>query len=213
MSSSPPGATALPGNDATRDLAPNDAGVGAFLRRQSWNVAAFVWGVAEATLFFLVPDVLLSCIGLRRGAKAAAIASGWAALGAAAGGVVMHLWSAHDAEAARAAVLAVPAVSAPMAAAAEAAMRENWFAATLLGTLSFTPFKLYAVLAPQTGVPLPAFAPAAIAARLPRFLAVSIAAALIGRRLEPRVGARTLVRALLGAWLLFYTVFFALMPN
>jgi len=211
MSSLRPGATVIHGRDGTRGLMP--AAAGSLLRSQGWNVAAFLWGAAEATLFFLVPDVLLSCIGLRRGAKAAAIASSWAAFGAAVGGAVMHLWSTHDAEAARAAVLAVPAVSAQMATAAEAAMRENWFGATLLGPLSLTPFKLYAVLAPEVGVPLTAFAPVAIAARLPRFLVVSIGAALIGRRLEPSLGGRALVGVLIGAWLLFYCVFFALMPN
>ena len=201
------------GGDATRDLTRAAADVGTLRRRQGWNVAAFLWGVAEATLFFLVPDVLLSCIGLKRGAKAAAIASWWAALGAAVGAVVMHVWTTHDAATARAAVLAVPAVSAQMAAAAEVAMRENWFAATLLGPLSLTPFKVYAVLAPHVDVSLPAFAPAAIAARLPRFLVVSIGAALLGRRLEPCLGGRALVRVLIGAWLLFYCVFFALMEN
>jgi hypothetical protein len=40
-----------------------------------------------------------------------------------------------------------------------------------------------------------------------------LGAALLGRRREPRLGARTLVRVLIGAWLVFYSVFFALMPN
>jgi hypothetical protein len=183
------------------------------LRTHALDIAAFTWGVAEATLFFLVPDVLLSYIGLKRGVKAAARASAIAAVGASIGGAVMYVWAMQNAAAAREAVLAVPAISEAMAARAEAAMAENWFLATVLGPLSSTPFKLYAILAPAAGAPLPAFALASIAARAPRFLIVSVGAALIGRGLRRWLTDRQLLWVLIGAWLLFYAVFFALMPN
>jgi hypothetical protein len=184
------------------------------LRKHALDIAAFIWGVAEATLFFFVPDVLLSYIGLKRGVNAAARASVIAAIGAAAGGVIMYLWSQHDPAAARAAVLAVPAISTEMVARAIEAMRGDWFGATMLGPLSSTPFKVYAILAPHVGgAPLPLFALAAIAARLPRFLIVSIGVALIGQGLRRWLTERQLLWVLAGAWLLFYAVFFALMPN
>jgi hypothetical protein len=172
-----------------------------------------VWGVAEATLFFFVPDVLLSYIGLKRGAKSAGVASVVAAIGAGLGGAIMFAWSSGDPQTAREAVLAVPAVSEAMAARAEQAMRENWFVATLLGPLTSTPFKLYAILATHAGASLPAFALAGVAARLPRFLIVSIGVALIGRALSRWLSERQLLWLLIGAWLLFYAAFFALMPN
>lgn len=177
------------------------------------DIAAFIWGVAEATLFFFVPDVLLSYIGLKNGVKDAARASVIAAIGAGVGGAIMYAWSAADPEAARAAVLAVPAISEAMAARASEAMADNWFIATFLGPLSSTPFKLYAILAPHAGASLPAFALAGVIARLPRFLIVSIGVALIGRVLTPRLSPRAQTWLLAGAWLLFYAVFFALMPN
>ncbi|MGD9966075.1 MAG: hypothetical protein AB7T59_06115 [Hyphomonadaceae bacterium] len=177
------------------------------------DLAAFIWGVAEATLFFFVPDIVLSYIGLKRGATAAARASVVASVGAAAGGVIMYVWSASDPGAARAAVLAVPAISEAMAARAGQAMAENWFLATLLGPLSSTPFKLYAILAPAAGAPLPSFALAAIAARLPRFLIVAVGVAFLGRAWSLWLSERQLLWLLIGAWLLFYVVFFALMPN
>jgi membrane protein YqaA with SNARE-associated domain len=185
----------------------------AWLKRNALDVAAFIWGVAEATLFFFVPDILLSYIGLKRGVKPAARASVIAAIGAAVGGVVMYLWAAQDYATAREAVLAVPAISEAMTARAEAAMADNWFVATLLGPLSSTPFKVYAVLAPHAGAPLPPFALAAIAARLPRFLIIGCGVALIGRALSRWLSERQLLWVLIGAWLLFYAVFFALMPN
>ncbi len=177
------------------------------------DIAAFIWGVAEATLFFFVPDVLLSYIGLKRGVKDAARASLIAAIGAGVGGAIMYLWSASDPATAREAVLAVPAISDAMAARAGEAMADNWFMATFLGPISSTPFKVYAILAPYAGASLPAFALAGIIARLPRFLIVSIGVALIGRALTPRVSPRVQTWLLAGAWVLFYAVFFALMPN
>jgi len=183
------------------------------MKKHAFNIAAFLWGVAEATLFFVVPDVLLCYRGLERGPRAAAIASVFAALGAACGGACMFWWSATSAAAARAAVLAVPAVSEAMAERAAAAMAENWFLATLLGPLSATPFKLYAILAPHAGAAPAAFALAGFAARLPRFLILSVGVALLARVLAPRVSPTAQTCMLAAAWLLFYAAFFTLMPN
>lgn len=184
------------------------------LRKHALDIAAFIWGVAEATLFFFVPDVLLSYIGLKRGVKDAARASVIAALGAAIGGSIMYAWSAADPVAARAAVLAVPAISEAMLNNAAEAMRGDWFMATLLGPLSSTPFKVYAILALHAGgAPLHAFALAGFIARLPRFLIVGCGVALIGRGLSRWLSERQRVWLLVGAWVLFYAVFFALMPN
>ena len=177
------------------------------MKKHALNIAAFVWGVAEATLFFIIPDVLLSYIGLKRGPRLAAIAS-------AVGGAIMYTWSQHDPAAARAAVLAVPAVSEAMVARAADAMRGDWFGVTMLGPLSATPFKVYAILALHAGgTTLPAFMLASLLARLPRFLIVSVGTALIGRALSRWLSERQLLWLLIGAWLLFYAVFFALMPN
>lgn len=161
-----------------------------------------------------MPDVILSYIGLKQGPRAAGIASVYAAIGASIGGAIMYLWSQHDPYAARQAVLAVPAISEAMVARALEAMRGDWFGATMLGPLSSTPFKVYAILALHAGgTTLPAFALAAIAARLPRFLIVSVGTALISRALRRWLSERQLTWVLIGAWLLFYAVFFTLMPN
>jgi len=184
------------------------------MKRYALDIAAFVWGVAEATLFFIVPDVLLSYIGLKRGTASAARASGIAALGAACGGAIMYAWSAEDLAAARAAVLAVPAISEAMVAHAAEAMRGDWLLATLLGPLSSTPFKVYAILALHAGgTTLPVFALAGFFARLPRFLIVSIGVSLIGQFARRWLSERQLVWVFIGAWVSFYAVFFAIMPN
>src|SRR5437868_1692315 len=57
--------------------------------------AALAWGYAEATLFFLVPDVLLSWVALRD-PRAAGVACFWALAGALLGGATMYAWGAAD---------------------------------------------------------------------------------------------------------------------
>ncbi len=183
------------------------------LRKHALDIAAFIWGVAEATLFFFVPDVLLSYIGLKHGVKPALRASIIAAIGASVGGAIMYLWSAEHFEDAYAAVRAVPAISDAMMERALASMIDNWPLATFLGPLSSTPFKVYAFAAPMVNAPLPLFALWAIVARLPRFLIVSIGVSLVGRVLSRWLGERQLLWVLIGAWLLFYAVFFTLMPT
>lgn len=184
------------------------------MKRHAWNLAAFAWGFAEGTLFFIVPDVLLSFVGLKRGAQAAAAASIFAAVGAACGGALIYLWSLHNFSAAHDAVLAVPAISDTMASRAFVAMDEQgWLWATFTGPLSSTPYKVYALWAPQIGAPLMTFVAASVLARLPRFVIAGVGAAFVGRWLAPRVGATRLAWALALAWVFFYAAFFMLMPG
>jgi hypothetical protein len=186
----------------------------AMLRANAWAVTAFVWGVAEATLFFFVPDVLISFVGLRRGARAGLVASLAAAIGASVGGALMYLWSTSDPAAAERAVLAVPAISDVMAAAAHTAMQtQGWFAATLEGPLSRTPYKVYAIYAPHVGAGLIPFALASIVARLPRFLIAAFGAALARHWLGRFASETTLTWVLAAFWVVFYAVFFAVTPS
>lgn len=178
------------------------------------NFAAFAWGVAEATLFFIVPDVLLSAIGVTRGAKVGAVAALWASLGAALGGALMFAWSAANPHAARDAVLAVPAINKAMAqAAADSVSAHGWFLATILGPLSTTPYKLFAIMAPRAGAPFLLFVLASVVARLPRFALLAAGPALIGRALAPRFGTRGVLWLLACAWVLFYAAYFWLHPS
>ena len=71
---------------------------------------AALWGFAEATLFFLVPDVLLSAIALRRG-RLAGVACLVALLGALPGGALLYRWGEREPVAARRALDRLPAIS------------------------------------------------------------------------------------------------------
>ena len=56
------------------------------------NAIAAFWGFAEATLFFIVPDVWLTAITVRLGRMAAFRAAAWTIAGALFGGALMYDW-------------------------------------------------------------------------------------------------------------------------
>ncbi len=55
------------------------------------------WGFAEATLFFIVPDVIVTFLAFRYGFRRGWIAAAWAAFGAVIGGIVIYVWAGRDA--------------------------------------------------------------------------------------------------------------------
>jgi hypothetical protein len=177
-------------------------------------VAAFLWGAAEGFLFFVVPDVVISGVALARGWRAGLVACLLAAAGAGLGGGAMYLWSQGSPQAARAAVAAVPSVSDPMIADARTSMaREGWLVAALKGPLTSTPYKVYAMLAPASGASLPAWMAAAFPVRLPRFIGVALAFALVRRLARGRLSRRGMIILFGLGWVLFYGWFWASHPG
>jgi membrane protein YqaA with SNARE-associated domain len=181
----------------------------AFVQSRSAALIAFGWGLAEATLFFIVPDVwigLLALFSWRAGLRAVV----WAVAGALLGGALMYGVGAnidHD----RGARLldAVPAVSPGIIDQVEEEMRQRGPASMLLGPLQGTPYKLYAWSAGIERQPLGAVLLWTIPARAARFTAVAVVAALCGwlaRRITPRSG--WLVVLYLLAWGVFYAGYF-----
>ena len=61
---------------------------------------AMAWGFAEATFFFIIPDVFLTYIALKNWRQATR-ACFWALGGALIGGAVMYAWGALDMDSAR----------------------------------------------------------------------------------------------------------------
>ena len=173
---------------------------------------AALWGFAEATVFFLVPDVLLTWIALhdRRAALRSCLA---ALLGALLGGALMFAWGAREPAAARAFLDRVPAISPGMLARVEAEIADRGALALFTGPLRGTPYKIYAVAAGGRGEELWSFLAISVPARLLRFLLLTLLAAWVAAR--PLRGwslrrKRALHAALWGA---FYSAYFALMPN
>lgn len=173
-----------------------------------WLLGAVVWGVAEASFFFLVPDILLTAALVRRGLRTALLLSVAAAICAALTGIVLYFWGAHDIAAARAAMLKVPAVGPDLLARVHRDLGGIWPLQLAAGAFSGVPYKLYAVEAGARQLPLWLFLPVSFAARLARFC-VTVGLAALGRALLMRLGKpHWQMPAWAVAWTLVYLVYF-----
>lgn len=171
-------------------------------------LAAFAWGLAEATLFFIVADVLLTFIALRLGLRVGLIAALAAALGAAVGGIVMRQIGATDPAMALAMLRAVPFLPDHEIERGLAGMAQTqWPLAMLRGSVTGIPYKVYAVGAGLNDIPAALFAIVTVPARLARFAAATILLAWLGDRLEGHVAFRSQALLLAAFWILFYGEF------
>jgi len=177
-----------------------------------WVVAAAAWGLAEATLFFIVPDVLLSWLAAFRPRLAwKAVAACLA--GALAGGALMHLAAVDDPGRMRALLEAVPAVSGALVSETGAALESGYGRKMLVAGFSGVPYKILAVESGAQGRGLAAFLGWSVLARLPRWVLV----VLIARGVAAAVRARAAdpVRVLWGLWAtlwsIVYVVYFSVM--
>lgn len=147
-----------------------------FLRRALW--LGVLWGFAEGTLFFIVPDVIITLIALFsfRGSVRCMLA---VLLGALIGGTLLYVLAAADPDQIIATVNGVPFVTDPMFGAAQDKYRQYGAWGILAGPASGIPFKVYAVLAPEY-ISFWSFLLASIPARLGRFIITGAAFAAIG---------------------------------
>lgn len=181
-------------------------------RAMTLRLLALFWGFAEATVFFIVPDVLLTAIAVRD-LRAALVACLLAVLGALAGGTLMYLWAARDHAAASAVVEQVPAISRDLMARVTAQLREQGAGAAIVGAFSGVPYKIYAVEAHTAGIKLTTFAALSIPARMSRFLLVALLAGLVSHLLARKVSLRWRYALLASLWLVFYVAYWSGMPG
>jgi membrane protein YqaA with SNARE-associated domain len=175
-----------------------------------WLLGAAAWGAAEASFFFLVPDILLTAAVVQRGLRSALLLSVTAAVFAALTGLAMYLWGAHDIAAAQAIMLEVPAVGPDLLARVRREFDGAWPLHLLIGAVSGVPYKLYAVEAGSRHMPLWLFVPVSFAARLARF-GLTVLLMALGRALLVRLGrAEWAMAAWAIAWTLVYLIYFGL---
>jgi hypothetical protein len=154
----------------------------AWLADPRWRWVAFAWGAAEASFFFLVPDMWLTLVALMAPRRV------WAHLAAAMAGALlvgalMFQWSAST-PLARSFVAAVPRVSASMFDQADADLRAHGALGAVIGPARGIPYKVYAVQAPSHAITLGAFVAASVPARLWRMLVMVMVFAAIGMALR-----------------------------
>lgn len=171
---------------------------------------AVLWGFLEATVFFVVPDVLLSTLALRSGRLA--LRAGWAAVaGALVGGALMWTLGNQRPGFAARLVEAVPAISWSALAEVRADLTQEGWRALLLGGFVGTPYKIFALEAGRLGLPLLELLVFTVPARLARFLAVTglaaLGGALLGRWGVPLARRRQVLWAV---WVVNYVVYWGL---
>jgi membrane protein YqaA with SNARE-associated domain len=173
-----------------------------------WIAAAAGWGVAEATLFFFVPDVLLTYVVMRFGLRAGLQLAIVAAVAASITGIGMLLWAGHDPETARSVVLIVPAIGPDLLERAHSEIASNWPLHLFTGAMTGVPYKLYAVEAGAAHINLLLFALVSFPARLTRFV-LTVLGAELGREIlikMRRFGWRYWAWA--ATWFLVYAFYF-----
>ncbi len=174
---------------------------------------AGAWGFAEATFFFVVPDVWTSWVGLRRPKRA--LGTTVSALGGAmAGGALTYWWGLTvAATTSRKALVKVPAVTDAMISEVEQEIAESGAASLMRGPSRGVPYKLYARAAGLQRTSLVTFLAWSVPGRMVRFMAVTMAVsgiAAVVRRRFPGLSERRISTGFWICWGAFYAVFIPL---
>ena len=174
------------------------------------KLTSLIWGFAEATFFFIVPDVLLTLIALKNW-RLATRACLWSLGGALIGGVIMYTWGASEPSSAKEFLEHVPSVDNELLQGVSREVESRGAMATFSGPFAGKPYKVYAVQAGASDVNLPLFLLISVPARLLRFLLAAWITAAIFNILLKRVKPRHKIVALCGFWIMFYACFLSVM--
>jgi hypothetical protein len=177
--------------------------------KTKWNfILSFLWGLAEATFFFIVPDVYLSFVlmfNMRSGMLAVCVSI----IGSLFGAAVLYLLHTFSYDFARI-FLITPGVTHKMIAFALPFFRDNLFLNLTSVPFSGIPFKLYVYSAAHNSVPFLIIIIWAIAARIVR-LSLPILFFIFIRKLikkKIRSNPQFWIFLYIVAWSLFYVWYF-----
>ncbi len=172
------------------------------------NLVAAIWGFAEATLFFLVPDIWFSVQG-RKNLHRGLLACVYGLVGALLGGVVIYLWSGADPDGAAKLISRVPAIGPTMFEQVGESLKSDGIGALLMGPFLGIPYKVYAAQASTAGIGLGAFFLASIPARLLRFVCITAVVHYTAHYCKRRGWVAEPLPFILCAWLVFYVFYFS----
>lgn len=172
------------------------------------HAVAAAWGFAEATFFFVVPDVWTSWTALRKPKRA--MATTVSALGGAlVGGTLTYMWGRRKPpQATRSELSKIPAITDRMVTDVEREVEEKGNASVMRGPTRGVPYKIYARTAGVQGKSLLSFLAWSVPGRLLRFLAVTLFAAGLSagaRRLFPPIPEKLITGVFWGCWVAFYS--------
>jgi len=177
-------------------------------------VIAAAWGFAEATLFFIIPDLVLT-LAAAFSVRRSLLHVVSAIIGGVLGGLVMFGWASKSPQEANRTVASVPLVRMEMFERVESHFERAGVWGLCLGPTSGIPYKVYAVRAPAHAKALH-FGLVSIPARAERLFITWAQFALLGvvvRRLWPRRADLVLACVFVVYWLVAYGLYFHSIPK
>ncbi|MBU63806.1 MAG: hypothetical protein CMI26_15045 [Opitutae bacterium] len=174
------------------------------------NLLAIAWGLMEASVFFIVPDILLTYLALkdpRRATKACL----WALVGALVGGTAMFCWGNYNLKGAEGFLTEIPAIDKQLLKKVEGQIENDGVKATFYGPITGRPYKIYSVYAGAKGISFPSFLLVSIPARLLRFILLTWITWWVASKLLAKLQVRSRTLILSGIWIAFYGWYFSVM--
>ncbi|MBO9459555.1 MULTISPECIES: hypothetical protein [Stappiaceae] len=168
---------------------------------------AALWSFAEATLFFIAPDALLSIIALRSLGKAMTAAL-LASFAAAFGGLLVWTCAQHFPEETLQVLLLVPGISGPTFEMARQLLQAGLFEGLLGGAFSGIPYKVLSAEAGYASIPAQSLFLVSPVARLPRFVLVALISWSVSRLVGARLSDRRKLALCLAVWPFVYANYF-----
>ncbi|WP_029058839.1 hypothetical protein [Stappia stellulata] len=175
--------------------------------RRAFTFAA-IWGFAEATVFFTVPDVLLTFIA-QTSLRRALLASLFTALAACIGGAVLYALALERPDLAHTLLITVPGIFPDLITRAGALLDNGLLPGLVEGSLTGVPYKIFAVETARNGTPFALFLLASLPARLLRLTLSCLASWLIFAKLLSGVSLWTRRLLLAAFWIVFYAAYYA----
>ena len=173
------------------------------------GLIALLWGFAEATVFFIIPDVFLTYVAITQKNKHIIIKMLCLTLiGALIGGTLVYITALINHDMMKSILFHVPSVQPYMLDHVTKAMNDNPFIGLISGPLFGIPYKMFAFAAPQY-LNLSLFLICSIPARLLRFVIVTIIAYWLSHHVLHRLTYRKKVFIWLVVWSIVYIIYFS----
>jgi membrane protein YqaA with SNARE-associated domain len=173
-----------------------------------FNGIALLWGFAEATLFFIVPDVWISIVALTS-LHDGLLACVYALIGAILGGIVMYRRGKLDLKAVNDFMVRIPAIRPRDIQDVQASLQKSGVFAILLGPLLGIPYKIYAANS-STVISIFNLIMISIPARVIRFLLIAVITNKLSNTTMSHLSHTQKIEAILAFWAISYSVYFFL---
>lgn len=169
-------------------------------------IIALLWAFAEATLFFIVPDVWISIVALKDKRKGL-VACLFAVTGALIGGTIMFYWGQADSRTVNDILNIIPAIRIADIQKVQSDLRSQGAVAVLLGPLFGIPYKIYAANAHSVISIIP-FLLISIPARIIRFVLVALITPYVTDKLLRNASSTRKTQVISIVWIIFYALYF-----